>query len=726
MKKKLVAILLTIAMIGGIYGCGKATTVDNPPESEEKETTTNDNSSNQAESATEASTEIETEEPSENLEAEEGAQVTTGGKPWIDSEIKENITADMETDPKDDFHLYANKDWILSTELPDGYGTWSHYSECGLAVKEKCMELLKDDSLEGHDADLIRTYNNLVLDWDTRNAIGVSQIKELYDKILAAETIDDITELLTGKDTLFEFYDFVGYGADTGLNDPNTYLCSIGTPRLLLSDSAEYKERTDYGDLLYGYRKDIFTYIAGKMGMSEDEASKRFDAAIDIQGILAKKIFTTEENYSEDIYDKINNEMSFEELVALSKNFPLEKLLTATGYKYDGVYLVTNPGYFEALDEVYTQENIEGIKDVMLVYYLNSSGNFLDKDTYDALNDIGNEYYGISGMISDEEMAYDLVAGALPASMQKVYISKYGSEEDKKKMEDLCREVIDTYRELLSENTWASEEVKNYAIEKLEKIVIHAAYPDKFRDTSDIDLSGCTLNEALDRINKSEIAYNTSLLGKKIDKEMWAEDMNILECNAYYSPSDNTINMIIGMMGEPFYSSDMSIEELYASIGAFWVGHEISHAFDSNGSQFDAEGVYRDWWTEADKEEFDKRVKKMDDYLDTIIAFGDHHFIGGNIDTEMVADMTGLQCALRMASKVENFDYDKFFIKYAQMNASLGGYNQEFSALTQDAHPLNYSRTNVPVQQFDEFYETYDVKPGDNMYLAPEDRLIIW
>ena len=323
-------------------------------------------------------------------------------------------------------------------------------------------------------------------------------------------------------------------------------------------------------------------------------------------------------------------------------------------------------------------------------------------------------------------MAYDLVVSALPASMQKVYISKYGSEEDKKKMEDLCREVIDTYRELLSENTWASEEVKNYAIEKLDKIEIHAAYPDKFRDTSGLDLSGCTLLEAYDRISRDEIAYDISLLGKKMDKEMWAEGFNILDCNAFYSPSENTINMIIGMMGEPFYSSDMSIEELYASIGAFWVGHEISHAFDSNGSQFDAEGVYRDWWTEADKEEFNKRVKKMDDYLDTIIAFGDHHFVGGNIDTEMVADMTGLQCALRMASKVENFDYDKFFTKYAQMNASLEVYSHELSTLTQDPHPLNYSRTNVPVQQFDEFYNTYDIKPGDNMYLAPEDRLIIW
>jgi putative endopeptidase len=293
-------------------------------------------------------------------------------------------------------------------------------------------------------------------------------------------------------------------------------------------------------------------------------------------------------------------------------------------------------------------------------------------------------------------------------------------------MEDLCQQVIDTYREMLEENTWASEEVKKNAIEKLDKMEIHAAYPDKFRDTSKLDLTDCTLIEANKRIMEAEHAYSISLLGKKSDKEMWAEGFNILDCNAFYSFTENTINMIIGMMGEPFYSSDMSVEELYASIGAFWVGHEISHAFDNGGSQFDANGEFKDWWTKEDKEEFERRTRKMDDYLDTIVAFGDYHFIGTNIDTEMIADMTGLQCALKMASKVDGFDYDKFFTKYAQMNCRLSVYNGELSQLLQNEHPLEYSRTNVPVQQFEEFYETYDVQPGDGMYLAPEDRLIVW
>ncbi|MCR5222061.1 MAG: M13 family metallopeptidase [Lachnospiraceae bacterium] len=713
MKKKLLMIGLSLSLLL-TSGCSSVSIRFDQKNDEKTEESVAENAGTQ-ETGEEGTEEGTGEEP-----------VVTGGTPWVDSELKENVAEDTPVSPVDDFHLYANKEWILNNEIPSGYSTWSHYSERELEVKKQCMELLKDESLTGHDAELIQTYNALILDWDARNAAGVSEIRNLYEKILAIETTEDVTELLTNGETSSKLYAFVSYGAGPGLNDPDRYLVVTSSPGLLLDDSAEYSERTELGDIYYAFEKEVFTYLAGKMGMEETEAQERFDRAIDIETVLSKSIYTTKETNADDYLEKINNEMSFEDVVALAKVFPLEEIMTSDGYKYDGKYLMMNPGYFETLDEVYTDANIDGIRDLILVKYLLGYAGLLDRETYEKRIELRNRYFGTSGSLPDEEMAYNTVTSALPASMQKVYISRYGSEEDKKKMEDLCRQVIDTYREMLSENEWASDEVKNYAIEKLDKMEIHAAYPDKFRDTSGLDLSGCSLIKAQERLSREAQDYNRSLIGTEVDKEMWAEDFDILSCNAFYAPNTNTINMIIGMMGDPFYSSDMSTEELYASIGAFWVGHEISHAFDSNGSQYDADGKYRDWWTEEDKKEFKRRVSKMDDYLDGIVAFGDKHFIGTNIDTEMVADMTGLQCALRMASKVEGFDYDKFFTKYANMNASLEVYSSELSVLMQDEHPLNYSRTNVPVQQFEEFYETYGVKEGDNMYLAPEDRLLIW
>ena len=651
-----------------------------------------------------------------------------GGKPWIDSDIKENISADTPVDPKDDFHLYVNKEWILKNEIPDGYFVWSPYHERTLEVKNQCIDLLTDDSLTGHDAELIQTYNSLILDWDARNASGVSEIQKLYDEIMGITDIEDITRLITDGKTTDKLYSFVSYGPFLGMNDTERYIVFIDSPALLLNDSAEYKERSEYGDIYYGYYRDLFIYLVGRMGMNESRAKKCFDNAIGLEAALSDRIYTTMEQHNVDFMEKINNEMSFNDATNLAKVFPLEEILTASGYKYDGMYMVVRPDYIEMLDEIYTEENTEKIRDLMLVKYLLDHSGHLDKDTYDRKCELTETYFGTSGTLADDEMACDRVKSMLPTSMQKVYISKYGSDEDRKKMEDLCREVINTYKEMMTENEWASDEVKNYTIEKLDKITIHAGYPDRFRDTSNIDISGCSLIEADEKINQSKQDYQKSLPGTVKNREMWAEDLayDLLNCNASYIPNKNDIYMVIGMMGEPFYSSNMSIEELYASIGAFWVGHEISHAFDSNGAQFDAQGKFRDWWPEKDKEEFQKRVKKVDDYLDTIVAFGDKHFIGSSIDTESIADTAGLQCALRMASKIDGFDYDRFFVKYAEMNAMLTLYSYELSSLLQDNHPLNYSRTNVPLQQFEEFYETYDVKAGDNMYLAPEDRLLIW
>ena len=650
----------------------------------------------------------------------------TGGKPWIDSDIKENVTADTVVDPKGDFYLYANKDWILENDIPDGYTLWSYSAKRELDVKKQCMDLLKDESIEGHDAELIRTYRNLVMDWDSRNKLGVSELQGEYDKIRDAKSVDDITKLLTDKETVYDYYNFIRIKSDVGLNDPLTYIAALDSPKLILKDSAEYSERTELGDIYGGITKDLFVYAASKFGMTEEDANKCFDEAIALETKLASHIYTTKEQKSDDIFEKVNNEMSIDDVTALSKKFPLKNLLEALGYVYDGIYLVTNPEYITKLDEIYTDDNLEEIKSLMIVKFITENVGIVDKDTYDKKNELQNQYFGISGALSDEEMAYEYVKEMLPESMQIVYVEKYGSEEDRKKMNDLCHMVIDTYREILSENDWASDEAKNNAIEKLDNMTVNVAYPDKFDDTSGIDIEGCSLIEADKRIRINNIKEDIKKLGTKKDKEKWNEGYPVTDCNAFYSPQDNSINMFIGMMGEPFYSSNMSVEELYASIGAFWVGHEVSHAFDRDGAQFDSKGDFRDWMPEADKAEFQKRIDKMDKYLDTIVAFGDNHFIGSNIDGEMTADITGLQCALKMASKIDGFDYKKFFIKYAQMNANVSTYASELNQISQGEHPLDYSRANVPVQQFQEFYDAFDIKEGDNMYLAPEDRIVVW
>lgn len=646
--------------------------------------------------------------------------------PWVDSNLKEAVSKKTKTDPREDFHLYVNKDWILSNEIPAGMGSWSQYAACEDIVTQKCIGLLEEEDISNRNEELVKTLYRQIKDWDARNKQGVSVLKEDYDRILGIRELKDMTEYMLDEKNTYKGNPFVSIGVSGGLSDAKKNYVYLSSPQFTLGDPAEYQERTELGETYYNCKKEAFVYLAGRLGMDAGEAEKRFDSGIEMEGKLAKDCLTSEDQMASDYMNRINNLMSFEKLGYYDNSFPLRTLIEKKGLKLNQDYIVMEPAYLKSLDEAYTEENVEGLKNLMLINYFSARVNELDKETSDKLDELQKKYFGIEGTMSEEMRAYYKVSNLLNTPMQQVYISRYGKEEDRKKVTKICEDVIATYRKMLKENDWLSKKTKNYAIKKLDNMKIHALYPDEFRDYSQLEIKGLSYSEAVQVIKEFETKYSYSLAGKKVDNTCWSSGMNILSCNAFYSPQENSINLCIGMMGEPFYSEDMSTEDLYASLAAFWVGHEVSHAFDSNGAQIDIQGRLRNWWTKKDLKEFNKRVRKMDKYLDTIIPFGDYHVKGSSVDSEMIADMTGLQCALRMAKDVKGFDYKKFFEKFGTMNVRLNTYINEVSQLTQDTHPLEYLRTNVPVQQFKEFYKAFGVKKGDGMYLAPKDRLIIW
>jgi putative endopeptidase len=180
-----------------------------------------------------------------------------------------------------------------------------------------------------------------------------------------------------------------------------------------------------------------------------------------------------------------------------------------------------------------------------------------------------------------------------------------------------------------------------------------------------------------------------------------------------------------GILGGSLYDASMSREELFASVGDT-VAHEISHAFDTTGAQFDEKGNLRNWWTEEDQKAFAQRADKLVAYFDNIEPFQDVNCVGSQIEGEAIADLVGFKCVLRIAAGQEDFDYKRFFESYAETWHSISTSETEYYLITQDSHPLAYLRINAVVQQFEPFFETYDVQPGDGMYLAPDKRIVMW
>ncbi|MBQ3965593.1 MAG: M13 family metallopeptidase, partial [Treponema sp.] len=329
-----------------------------------------------------------------------------------------------------------------------------------------------------------------------------------------------------------------------------------------------------------------------------------------------------------------------------------------------------------------------------------------------------------TGKIADEKMAVNTVRAMLATPLNRAYLARNDLSGLKKKIEEICKSCVSIYRQMLTEEDWLSEATKKKAIEKLDNLRIHAIYPEKWIDYSGLKLKGLSLVECLKAMYAFNRKMDVSHTNGKVDKELWTNE-NLLIANAFYYPEENSINIIPGLLEKPFYYEGMSQEALLGGIGAV-IGHEISHAFDTNGAQFDKDGNLANWWTKADFTAFRKRAAKLVAYYDQIVSWQGLTIKGEVIQTEAIADMAGIKAMLKYAETIPNFNHKEFFESYACICRMLRTPEFDEAFTFEDPHPKNYLRTNVTLQQFEEFYKVYDVKAGDNMYLAPEKRILVW
>ena len=644
------------------------------------------------------------------------------GDPWVDYCLRENAKAAVRpASAKDDFYLYCNYDWMKSAEIKPGFRSEATFTEVADEIRAMGMEVLTDASLTGADAALVRQLYNACLDWDARNALGVAPVRKTIDEIKAVSTLDELTALFCNTDSDVE--QFFGFDAETGLNDSETYLAAVGPMGLLLGDSAEYTQRTEMGNRYEAAYLTAARKMLPKFGYTEAEAEQMFRRAIALEGELAGGIMTSAERMAPDYYQLINNEMDRAGAEEVCKVFPMLAVIDAWGYSGAKRYLVTQPAFFEKLDAVYTTERLDDLKNYLIVCAALDNMSMLDRDSYEIYIETSNVINGSTGSRPDEEFAFDVVRGWLTTPMDRAFLAKYDATQMKADVTRICEEAVAYYRTMLQGEDWLSGETRQKAIEKLDAITINAVYPDKWRDYSGLSLEGLGYYDCWKAIGDFETAYNASLLGSKVDHALW--DFDILEADAYYNPYDNSINIIRGILGDVFYRDGMSDEELYAGIGSV-IGHEISHAFDTNGAQFDAGGNLSDWWTEADYAAFTVRANKLVAYYDAMTAFSGYHVQGQNIQGEAIADMTGVKCMLGLLEQKGAVDYKAFFESFAGIWARLNTREFEYDGLMQDPHPLHYLRVNATVQQFQQFHDAYDIHEGDGMYLAPENRVLVW
>ena len=657
----------------------------------------------------------------------EGGAILDGR--WLNADIQGNVTEDTPAVLKDDFGLFVNKDWILQAEIPAGESKAGSMEDVQRTLKDRQIALLKDDSLTGHDAELVHKLYALVSDWDYRDAQGVEPAMPVIEALRSIDSLEAVTGYLCDRSNLKRNYPLtMSVGAD--LTDPDIYITQIGTPSLMLQDSAEYAERTQAGELYYTLYEQLGTYVLTRLGYSEDEAAQVIENAFALEALMAEHIKPMSTHYQADYFASLLNYYSPEELEALAGDFPILDMLQAFGLKVGQRFLVTEPDYIAALPELYTEENVALLRDWMTLKAALSMGTLLDRETYKQVEAISNTVMGVTGETSEDDNALQSVLGMLPVPMDNLYIQAYCAQQQRQDMLDIIEDVVAYYRTMLESVDWLSDETREKAIEKLDNMRVNAVYPDELGDWSALDFAGIEDGGSLLAANAAVQDYVLSLQSDKIDtavdKDKWDQlTMQTAQVNAFYNPQNNSINIMAGILSGEIYNEDMSYEQKLGAIGTV-IGHEISHAFDTNGSQFDKDGAISNWWTDEDYAAFQARAAKLAAWYDGFIPWDGANYSGQQVQTEAIADMGGMKCLLAIAAQQDNFDYDAFFRQYATVWRMQALPAYLVTLVAQDTHPMRYLRINATLAQFDEFIDFYGIQPGDGMYVAPEDRVAVW
>lgn len=506
------------------------------------------------------------------------------------------------------------------------------------------------------------------------------------------------------------------------MKNTKQHCVSIQGPSVILPDASYYKEEmANQKQMILGIWTNAAKMIMAKTDLSEDDQNKYIEDTIAFDEMLGKLVKTSEE-WSE--YVKMYNPMKTSKVATLTKTVDMKYILNDLFGFVPETIIVSEPRYFKAFTEVFNEDNFELYKHWAYVNAIINSCQLLSEE----LRDLGSMYYrtiaGIAANTPLEKFAYQLASGVYSEPVGLYYGKKYFGEEAKKDITEIVYQIIETYKDRIKNNEILCDETKNKAILKLSKMGVKMGYPDKFDEIySKIEINPeDSLFDIILSIEKLVKLDNFEKLSQPTNPEKWQMPGHMV--NACYDPFVNDITFPAAILQAPFYSINQTRSENLGGIGAV-IGHEISHAFDSNGAKCDENGNLNNWWTKEDNKSFNKKIRQMVKQFDGIeLPWGKVN--GKFIVSENMADNGGVAVTLDIMSKTKNASYEEYFSNWAKVWCMKAKPEYLTLLLNLDVHGPNILRANMPPRNFPEWYETFNVKKTDKMYIAPSKRIVIW
>ena len=512
----------------------------------------------------------------------------------------------------------------------------------------------------------------------------------------------------------------INIAVDANMKDTTHHCVMIQGPGVILPDASYYKNEQQRDQLLNlwsGFAKQVLV-IAGH---SAEEIELLLKDTLAFDARIAKFVKSQEE-WSE--YTKMYNPMKTGRVAGMVKPLNLKKLLADLFGFVPEEMIVTEPRFFKNFKEVFNADSFTAYKSWAYVTTLMGNCGLLSEELRDLGGAFRRAISGIAAMPSAEKFAYQLASSVYSEPVGLYYGEKYFGEEAKKDITEIVQQIVATYQKRIETNDILEPATKEKAILKLSKMGLKLGYPDRVEDiynklVFDESKSLFDIVAALKRIRMED---NFSKLNKEVDRTHWAMPGHMV--NACYDPFVNDITFPAAILQPPFYSIRQTRSENLGGIGAV-IGHEISHAFDSNGAKCDELGNLNNWWTKADERKFNKKVNAMIKQFDGIqLPWG---ICNGKFTvSENIADNGGMAVTLDIMSRTEGVSFEEYFSNWARVWCQKAKPEYQALLLQVDVHGPAYLRANMPPRNFPEWYTAFSVKKTDGMYLAPSKRVVIW
>ena len=655
------------------------------------------------------------------------ALALAGGGFWAyKTFVPQETPIDKNATVASNFYQAVNKDWLLKTKIPADSPSIDNFYTLDEDIKGKLKKDIKNLGEGKETSDITGmsefiTFYKAASDYKQREKDGLEPLKPYLKEI---EDIKDLNDLASKSASLTDKGIPLPFGYDVGTNAENTSQKQIqlSPPSILLPDVSIYKDEASKKQYLTPI--ETATQKALEMlGYSEKNSKRIVKEALEFDEIIAKYSLSNEE-MSES--KNLVHPKTAEEINAYSGSFKLYDVIKGIMGRDLETINVPNTKYFENYSKIVNQDNFSKIKSWILVQEAMAASNSLTEDYRLNFQSISMAIMGTQKPISKEDTVYEMSVNLFSDVMSVYYGRKYFGEEAKTDVTGMIDKIKNVYRGRLQQNDWLTEDTRNKAIEKLDKMKVFVGYQeDVDPGTKELHLdpnkSFFGLSEDIAQFGKR---YTIDHFDDPIDKNKWSG--SAFDINAYYNPESNSINFPAGILQAPFYDKNQSTEKNYGGIGVV-IGHEITHAFDSNGADYDENGDMHNWWTKADSKAFDKRIKAFEDQWNGLEIYGTK--VNGKLTvTENVADAGGLSSTLQVLktdmTKPNLKDYFENYANIWKQKASLQ-YNKY--TMVQDVHAPNELRVNQQLKNLPEFYEAYpQIKEGDAMYLAPSKRISLW